>query len=271
MLREISRHPAMRQRSNTALDIGGDLLPWLVRHQYPVYCHRIQRMGDLGNIGAYLQTMAQVMNGAFPSVTPYLTALPRTRERLYIDPTSWEMIDPISRLTLRQKVACGMVTIQAPVRIGKYVRIDPGVMLEACNIDDECVIHAHASITRASIGEGSIVGPYSQVSDSVLGMMVRMQSTLLQPVVLADIAAIGDEVSIEAGVVIAGRISVNPRLTLPRNIRLTSPMEVTSAADLQTAIARDQSRLPLSFPTKMAHGDAHWDWDSLVNATFHDM
>ncbi|MHB9130564.1 MAG: sugar phosphate nucleotidyltransferase [Armatimonadota bacterium] len=232
-LRMIGRLPEMITMRQTQCDIGGNLLPWLVAHGYPVYSYQIDRMGDLGNIPSYLDTMQEVLHGKFTSTTPLL---PRNREMpegCFIDPTSYYMIDPISRMTLKEKIEAGMVQLRGPVRIGKYVQIAPGVTLSECNIDDECAIHEYASVTRSSVGEGSVVGSYSLLQDVVVGMAVRLHSTREQPISLMSHVAVGDEVVVYPGVWLSERVKVYPRIQIPTGVWLASPIEVQSDEQLQ--------------------------------------
>ncbi len=242
LLRHLAAHPAICDRKQHALDIGGHLLPWLVKQGYPVYQHQINRMGDLGNIPAYLQTMTEVLNGQFLSMDPLLPHYPGMPDGLMIDPTSWNMCDAASGLSLQEKVARGLVVLHAPLRIGKYVKVEPGVTLSSCNIDDECVLKAGAMISNSSVGEGSIIGVNSHLHDCVTGMMVNLQSTWDSPVSLHGVA-LGDEVVIQHEVTLIGRITVHPRLDIPAGICLTSPVEITPAS-LQSIISQHATPLP---------------------------
>jgi NDP-sugar pyrophosphorylase family protein len=231
-LREISRHPeivAMRKRQ---CDIGGDLLPWLVKHDFPVYTYQIGRMGDLGNIPSYLDTMVDVLHGRFPSMTALMPQVYPGSDHILIDAESLQMTDPITRMTLGEKLDAGLVEIRPPVRIGKYVRIYPGVVLSECNIDDDCEIYEHSTIIRSSVGSGSLIGAYSRMEDTLTGTMVELQSTREEPITLKRYVAIGDETIIRSGVSLLDTITIYPRLKVPTGIHIRSGIDIESAEQM---------------------------------------
>jgi NDP-sugar pyrophosphorylase family protein len=230
-LRAIAGLDAIQERRRRAFDIGGDLLPWLVEHGYPVHTFALGRMGDLGNIPSYLETMLDVMHGRFTKLNP---CLPGDCDGggLMIDPATLALRDPHSRLTLAEKMARGLVTITPPVRIGRYVSIAPGVTIAESNIDDDCEILEEATILRSSLGPGSLIGPGSHMEDALLGFMVDLQSTLSAPVRLHSRVALGDEVVIRAGVTLPEGVVIHPRLKLPAGIHIPPNVDVETIAQL---------------------------------------
>jgi NDP-sugar pyrophosphorylase family protein len=231
-LREISKHPEIKAMRSHQFDIGGHLLPWLVNHGYLVTAFQIGRMGDLGNIPSYLQTMVDVLHGSFTSLRGLLPRAYDGVPQLVIDPESLAITDPISGLTLAEKIERGLVDIRPPVRIGKYVQVYPGVTLSECNVDDDCEIHQHTTITRSSIGAGSIIGPYCRIEDTLTGIMVELQSTKDQPIDLSRYVAIGDEVVIRAGVTLSDSVTIHPRLKVPTGVIIDPSTDIESAEQL---------------------------------------
>jgi NDP-sugar pyrophosphorylase family protein len=232
VLREIAAHPqivAMRKRQ---FDIGGDLLPWLVGHGYPVHVYQIGRMGDLGNIPSYLETMQDVLHGRFHSLNGYIEELYPNHNGIMIDPVSLAMTDPESGLTLAEKIERGEVELRPPVRIGKYVRIYPGVTLSECNIDDDCEIFDKATVFRSSIGAGSLIGPYAHIADTLTGIMVELQSTRARPILLRRYVAIGDEVIMRSGVALTDSVTIHPRLKVPSGIHIPPNTDINGPEEL---------------------------------------
>ena len=228
-MREIARRPDVAAMRKKQFDIGGDLLPWLVEQGYPVYSYQISRMGDLGNIPSYLETMIDVLHGYFPSMTSLTAHSDLNGDQVHIDAESLEMTDPLSRMTLAEKLDQGLVQIVPPVRVGKYVRIYPGVQLSECNIDDDCEIFEQATILRSSIGAGSVIGPHSHIEDTLTGTMVELQSTREQPIALRRFVAIGDEVVVRKGVSLTDSVTIHPRLKVPTGIRIPARTDIESA------------------------------------------
>ncbi len=232
VLRELAHRPDLDTQRRKKLDIGGDLLPWLVRHDYPVYLHEIGRMGDLGNISSYLETMVDALHGRFQSMMELMSRYYAAGEASWIDPESLAMTDPVSHLTLAEKLERGLVEIRPPVRIGKYARIYPGVVLQECNIDDDCEINEHATIIRSSIGAGSIIGPFSYIEDTLTGLMVELHSSEPEPVSLTNFVAIGDEVVVRGGVDISHGVTIHPRLKVPTGVRIPPQREIENAEQM---------------------------------------
>ena len=231
-MREISRHPDVIAMRKKQFDIGGDLLPWLSQHGFPVYSYQIGRMGDLGNIASYLETMNDVLHGRFNSLTSMMPSVYPGSEHVLIDNESLSMIDPVSRFTLAEKIARGMVDLRPPARIGKYVCIYPGVTLSECNIDDDVEIFENSSILRSSIGAGSVLGPYSHIEDTLTGTMVEIQSTRERPVSLKRFVAIGDETVIRGGVSLSDSVTIYPRLKVPSGIQIPPNIDIESAEQM---------------------------------------
>ncbi len=231
-LRELGHEREIRKMRETSLDFGRDLLPWLVRQGRPVYVFPVERVGDLGNIPAYLDTMLRVLRGEFRSAQATLGPPTFPERQVWVEPETLHAKDPWSGKTLAERMKSGEVHIGPRVRIGKYVQIAAGVTLEECNVDDECEIYANATIRRSSIGEGSIVGPFAVVEDSVTGVMVEIQSSKGARTHIEGYTAVGDEVTIRAGVHLEDHVLVYPRLKIPRGCRISAHAELTCSDDV---------------------------------------
>jgi NDP-sugar pyrophosphorylase family protein len=242
VLRAIALHPAIQTLRASYFDLGKDLLPWLVEHRYPVYTFPVNRMGDLGNIPSLLETLGDVLHGHYPAMTPLLGTEIPTGTGMFIDPTSLSMSDPLSGLPLHVKMSNGMVTLHPPLRIGRYVRIYPGAHLAECNIDDECEIHEHVTIRRSSVGEGSCIGAFAHLEDTVTGMMVEMHSEKAAPVSLSHFTALGDSVSVGQGVTLTDHITVYPQITIPAFTYRNGQCQIDEPS---TQYSRLQMSLPL--------------------------
>jgi len=229
---EVSRHSEIAMMRKQRFDIGSDMLPWLVLNSHPVYVHEIDRMGDLGNIPSYLETMRDALSGRFTSLNAQLLQAFSGVDRVMIDEESLEMTDPVSKLTLAEKIKRNLVTIRPPVRIGKYVRVFPGVILEESNIDDDCEIFEDTTIIRSSIGAGSVIGPYSYIEDTLTGIMVELDSTREHPILLKRYVAIGDEVVVRGGVTLTDSVTIHPRLKVPSGVRIPARTDVESSEQI---------------------------------------
>ncbi|MCA1833617.1 MAG: sugar phosphate nucleotidyltransferase [Actinomycetota bacterium] len=229
-LREIGEHDDVREMSEKRLDFGLDLLPWLVAKGYPVYAHPIGRIGDLGSIPDYVETMVDALWGRFPSVSR-LMGRPLD-DQLWIEPESLGMRDHDSGLTLAEKMQRGLVTIGPAVRIGKYSEIFPGANISESNIDDGCEIHPNAHVVRSQIRDGAMIGSAARVENSYIGSMAEVRSTHAQPTTVEEFVALGDEVVLQPGVSLADGISMYPRVRVPAGAAIPPGSEIRSAEDV---------------------------------------
>jgi NDP-sugar pyrophosphorylase family protein len=220
---------ALRRRR---LDFGKDLLPWLVGHDYRVHAHPVRRIGDLGNIRDYLDTMVDVLQGHFESVGRLMGPPFDAAQSVWIAPESLSMRDGETGKSLAEKIAEELVTIGPAVRIGRYCEIGPGVRITESNLDDDVEVREGASIARSQVRDGAIIGRSALLRGAVIGSMSEIRSESSTPTVLEDDVGLGDEVIVYPGVHLAGEISVYPRLKIPTGIRVPPGSEITGPADV---------------------------------------
>lgn len=231
-LREVAEHPDVRGMAEERLDFGMDLLPWLVAKGEPVFAHPIGRIGDLGNVPDYVETMVDALRGRFASVSRLLGE-PLDRERgVWIEPESLEMRDSETHTTLAEKIERGLVEIGPAVRVGKYSEIRAGARLEDCNVDDGCEVHEGARVVRSAVRDGATVGAHASVTDSYVGSMAEVRSSAERPTVLEDFVGIGDEVILQPGVRLADNVSLYPRVRVPSAAHIPPGAEIRSAEDV---------------------------------------
>ena len=89
------------------LDFGKDLLPWLVANGHAVRSSTVRRIGDLGNVEDYVDTMVDVLRGNFESITKLLGPPFDPTGRVWIAPESLSVRDPQTGTTLSEKLAAG--------------------------------------------------------------------------------------------------------------------------------------------------------------------
>jgi NDP-sugar pyrophosphorylase family protein len=232
ILRELAADEGVRQLRRTRLDFGKDLLPWLVGNGYPVYAHPVRRIGDLGNVHDYVETMSEVLRGEFEAIDRLLGPPYDAEHHVWIAPETLSMRDTTSGRTLAEKIADGLVTIGPAVRIGRFCEIHPGVTITESNLDDDIEIQRGATIHRSQIRDGAIVGPMARLSDVVVGSMCEIRSEPYNPTVMERYVALGDEVIVYPGVRLEEEVSVYPRLKLPSGIKVAPGSEIAGPADV---------------------------------------
>jgi NDP-sugar pyrophosphorylase family protein len=231
-LREIASHPEIVKLRERRLDFGKDLLPWLVGHDLPVHVHPVRRIGDLGNVQDYLDTMVEVLRGDFESVDRLLGPPFDPETNVWIAPESLSLRDDDSGTTLAEKIASGSVKIGPAVRIGRFCEIGPGVVISESNLDDDVEVRAGARVERSQIRDGAIIGEGARLREVVVGSMSEIRSERDAVTVIEGGVALGDEVTVHAGVRLAGDVSVYPRLKIPAGIAVPPHTEVTGPADV---------------------------------------
>jgi NDP-sugar pyrophosphorylase family protein len=231
-LRTLSGNEQIEALRRTRLDFGKDLLPWLVGNGYPVHAFPVRRIGDLGNVRDYLETMCEVLRGEFEAVDRLLGPPYDAENHVWIAPETLAMRDSTSGRTLAEKLAEGLVTIGPAVRIGRFCEIHPGVEIVESNLDDDIEVHRGASIRRSQIRDGAIVGASARLSEVVAGSMCEIRSEPYNPTVIEGYVALGDEVTVYPGVRLEEDVSVYPRLKLPSGIRVAPGSEITGPADV---------------------------------------
>jgi len=231
-LRGLAGEAAVGDLRRQRLDFGKDLLPWLVGNGYPVYASPVRRIGDLGNVDNYLETMVDVLQGNFESVDRLLGPPFDPDNHVWIAPESLAMRDSTSGRTLAEKLAEGLVTIGPAVRIGRFCEIHPGVRISESNLDDDIEVQRDATIERSQIRDGAIIGASARLSQAVVGSMTEVRSEPFNPTTLERHVALGDEVVVYEGVHLADRVAVFPRLKLPTGIQVPAGVDVTGPADV---------------------------------------
>jgi NDP-sugar pyrophosphorylase family protein len=231
-LRELAGHDDIQRLRERRLDFGKDLLPWLVGGDYPVHAFPVRRIGDLGNVQDYIETMVDVLAGRFESVDRLLGPPFDAEQHVWIAPESLSMRDSTSGKTLSEKITEGLVEIGPAVRIGRFCEIHPGVRIIESNLDDDIEVHRDSLIERSQIRDGAIIGPAAHLSEAVVGSMTEVRSEPFHPTRIEHFVALGDEVTVYPGVHLADEISVYPRLKLPSGIRIPAGTEVTGPADV---------------------------------------
>jgi len=231
-LRRIAEHADVQAMAEERLDFGLDLLPWLVGKGEGVYAHPVDRIGDLGNVPDYIETMVEVLRGRFKAVTRLLGDPVDGWRFVWIQPETLEMRDAHAHTTLAEKIRNKQVEIGPGVRIGKYSEIRLGAHLQDCNIDDGCEVHENATVVRSLIRDGATIGRSARVVDSYVGSMAEVRSLDDKPTIVEDYCALGDEVILQPGVYLTDNVSLYPRVRVPSGAQIPSGVEIRSAEDV---------------------------------------
>ena len=232
VIRGLTGNAEIERLRATRLDFGKDLLPWLVGNGYPVYAFPVRRIGDLGNVRDFLETMIDVLRGEFKAVDRLLGPPFDAERNVWIAPESLAMRDSTSGTTLAEKIASDAVQIGPAVRIGRFCEIHPGVRIRESNLDDDIEVQRDASIERSQIRDGAVIGPSARLFEAVVGSMSEVRSEPFNPTSIERFVALGDEVIVYPGVHLADDVAVYPRLRLPFGISVPAGTELAGPADV---------------------------------------
>lgn len=231
-LREIGEHPDVVAMAEVRLDFGLDLLPWMVGKGYKVAAHPIGRIGDLGNIPDYIETMVDALDGRFASVHRQFGEPWDAERKIWIHPSSLHMRDMINGTTLAEKIERGEVVIGPGVRIGQYSEIRAGTRIIHSNIDDGVEVHEGASVIRSAIRDGAIISRGAHIEESYIGSMAEVRSSPTNPTIVEDFVGLGDEVVLQPGTHLSGQVTIWPRLRIPAAAAIAPGVEVRDADDV---------------------------------------
>ncbi|MFJ4688098.1 sugar phosphate nucleotidyltransferase [Streptomyces sp. NPDC091377] len=230
-LRLLAREPGLFRRSHQRLDWGGDLLPWLVEQGHPVATHTIARLGDLGNVPDYLDTVRLVLDGAYEQMNRLMDRPDPATGRPWVHESSLRTKDDVTGTTLAQKIEEGSVVIGPGVRIGQDVEIGQGVRLEHADIGDGAELREGTTLLRSTVGESAVIGAYAELTDSYVGPMAELRSERTRPIRLEHHSAVGDGAVLWPGARYCG-VTVYPRLRVPALSGLPARTELRSAEDI---------------------------------------
>lgn len=153
----------------------------------------------------------------------------RARELMQAGAT---LVDP-ARIDVRGSLSIGRdvlidinVVFEGRVTLGDRVRIGPHCLLRDCDIASDVVIHPNCVIEQASVGAGSLIGPFARLrpgaklaDDVHIGNFVEVKNSSMATGAKANhLAYVGDatvgaRVNIGAGTIIANYDGVNKHHT----------------------------------------------------------
>jgi NDP-sugar pyrophosphorylase family protein len=231
-MRDAAADPEVAALRRGRLDFGKDFLPWLVGNGYSVHAFPVRRLGDLGNVQDYVETMVDVLRGHFASVLRLMPPAYDPEEGVWIASESLHLRDEQTGKSLEEKIAEGLVTVGPAVRIGRFCEIGPGVVITESNLDDDVEVREGAYIARSSIRDGAIVGSGATIRNSVVGSMSEIRSQADNPTVLEEYVALGDEAVLHPGVHLEDNVSVYPRLKIPSGLHVPAGFELAEPQDV---------------------------------------
>ncbi|MEM3383506.1 MAG: NDP-sugar synthase [Nitrososphaerales archaeon] len=198
------------REKNGRLDFGYDFIPYLVNKGIPVYGYELQIWYDLGTPESYLKAMRDVLYGVLD--------IGVTEERLFPGKNIWVQGYSKESIKRREEILrkCkeNKLYIEGAALIGRHTRIGDYTRIIDSNIDNFCIIGERVGVKNSAIMDAGRIGDCAQVSDSILGRKVVIESTFQNPTYIESMSIIGNAVHIKEGCKLI-RTKVNPGLTIP--------------------------------------------------------
>jgi NDP-sugar pyrophosphorylase family protein len=209
--KEVGSEEVMKIREQRGrLDFGYDFIPYLVDKGIPVYGYELQIWYDLGTPESYLKAMREILYGALD--------IRVTEERLFPGKNIW--VQGYSKESMKRReeilIKCkeNKLFINGAALIGRHTRIGDYTRITDSNIDNFCIIGEKVDIKNSAIMDASRIGDCAQISDSIIGRKVVIESTCQSPTYIESTSVIGNAVHIKEGCTFI-RTRVNPGLTIP--------------------------------------------------------
>ncbi|MEM3437831.1 MAG: NDP-sugar synthase [Nitrososphaerales archaeon] len=209
--KEVESEDVMKIREQRGrLDFGYDFIPYLVNKGIPVYGYELQIWYDLGTPESYLKAMKDVLYGVLD--------IRVTEERLFQDKNVWVQGYSKESVKRREEILrkCkeNKLYIEGAALIGRHTRIGDYTRIIDSNIDNFCIIGEKVNIKNSAIMDACRIGDCAQISDSIVGRKVVIESTCQNPTYISSMSVIGNAVHIKEGCKLI-RTKVNPGLIIP--------------------------------------------------------
>src|SRR3990172_9958179 len=188
---EVKRIMVERKR----LDFGYDLIPYMIEKGLPVYGYELKVWYDVGTPERYLKAMFDVLHGKLD--------IDIAEQRILPDRNVW--IQGYSEESLRRKQEIirkyfeHKLTIDGAALIGRHTIIGDYSKIFDSNIDNFCILGQNVNVERSAIMDAGRIGDYTQVSDSIIGRKVLIESTKENPARIDSHSVIGNAARIGKG------------------------------------------------------------------------
>jgi len=192
----------LQKMDDKALDIGGDLIPYLTENDYAVYGYPIQGYWiDMGTPERLHQAAMDRLRCLVPNFES--NQQPRPTQRIH----------PSTMARIEKYLASGDIVLKGNVSIGRNCRIEKGVVIENAHIGHTSLIERDVEIRESMIMSFAHI----QHMVSIYHAIVGRHSTIEERSVLGgnrvangDVAVIGENVTLPAESMVAPGTRVAP-------------------------------------------------------------
>lgn len=196
------------------LDFGYDFIPYLIEKGFPVYGYELKDWYDIGSPENYLKAMRDVLHGKLNIRILEERILPN--RNIWVQGYSEESFK--RREELVKKYRESRLSIDGAALIGRHTRIGDYSKITDSNVDNFCILGEHVNVERSAIMDAAKIGDNAEVSDSIIGRKVTVESTRESPTFIESTSVIGNNVYVGKGCRLI-RTKVNPGLTISSKMR----------------------------------------------------
>jgi NDP-sugar pyrophosphorylase family protein len=179
------------------LDFGYDFIPYVIKSGRPVYGYTLKGSWyDVGNPKRYLQTMQDMLQGRFSSLTDFGGRISE-EERIWVQGESAESMK--RRKEIIKKIKQGIIEVEGAVLIGRHCQIDDGARIVNSCIDNYTKIGKGVVIENSAIMDRVIIEEKAEIKESIIGRHVTILSSPKKQTKIEAVSVVADDVTIAEG------------------------------------------------------------------------
>ncbi|MGC8895942.1 MAG: sugar phosphate nucleotidyltransferase [Candidatus Bathyarchaeia archaeon] len=184
-------------KERNRLDFGYDFIPYVIKSGRPVYGYTLRGSWyDVGNPKRYLQTMQDMLQGRFSSLTDFGGRISE-EERIWVQGESTEAMK--RRKEIIKKIKQGKIEVEGAVLIGRHCQISDGVRIVNSCIDNYTKIGKGVVIENSAIMDRVIIEEKAEIKESIIGRHVTILSSPKKQAKIDAVSVVADDVTIAEG------------------------------------------------------------------------
>ncbi|MGQ9506580.1 MAG: sugar phosphate nucleotidyltransferase [Candidatus Bathycorpusculaceae bacterium] len=198
-IRKIFKEKGVKKiiRERHRLDFGYDFIPYVINSGRPVYGYTLKGSWyDVGNPKRYLQTMQDMLQGRFSSLTDFGGRISE-EERIWVQGESAESMK--RRKEIIKKIKQGKIEVKGAVLIGRHCQIDDGARIVNSCIDNYTKIGKGVVIENSAVMDRVIIEEKAEIKESIIGRHVTILSSPKKQTKIDSVSVVADDVTIAEG------------------------------------------------------------------------
>ncbi len=184
-------------KEKNRLDFGYDFIPYVIQTGRPVYGYTLKgNWFDVGTPKNYLEAMKNLMHGGFSSLNDFGGKISK-KSIVWVQGESND--SEKCRDEIVRKIKQKKIQVDGAVLIGRHCQIEDGARLVDCCIDNFTRIGKNAFVCNSAVMDRAIISEYAEVTDSIIGRHVAVNSSQKNPTKISAISVVADDVILEEG------------------------------------------------------------------------